>query len=144
MQMNLSLQLSFHGAIVLLIGLLSGIPYGSAINQNQSECVIRAWRVAHSGLAMGGTTMIAIAAVINQLEMNAIVLNILVWSSVVSGYGFCLALPYGAWTGHRGLAVGKTVKSNVVYLGNIVGVWGSLISILTLIFGCLQSMTIFS
>ena len=144
MQMNLSLQLSFHGAIVLLIGLLSGIPYGSAINQNQSECVIRAWRVAHSGLAMGGTTMIAIAAVINQLEMNAIVLNILVWSSVVSGYGFCLALPYGAWIGHRGLAVGKTIESNVVYLGNIVGAWGSLVSASTLIFGCLQSMTIIS
>lgn len=29
--MNLSLQLLFHGAIVLLIGLLLGIPYGLAI-----------------------------------------------------------------------------------------------------------------
>ncbi|MDJ0595245.1 MAG: hypothetical protein QNJ72_35575 [Pleurocapsa sp. MO_226.B13] len=142
--MNLSLQLLFHGAIVLLVGLLSGIPYGSAINKRKSEEVIRAWRVAHSGLAMGGTTMIAFSAAINQLDINAIALLILVWSSVISGYGFCIALPYGAWMGHRGLAVGKSFKSNVVYLGNMVGAFGSLISTLALIFGCLQSMNIFS
>ena len=69
--MNLSLQLLFHGAIVLLIGSLSGIPYGSAITQKKDEEVVRAWRVAHSGLSMGGTTMIAFAAAINQLDINA-------------------------------------------------------------------------
>lgn len=88
--------------------------------------------------------MIAYAAAINQLDINTITLSILVWSSVVSGYGFCLALPYGAWVGHRGLAVGETVKSNVVYVGNMVGAWGSLVSILALIFGCVESMNIFS
>lgn len=134
--MNLFLQLLFHGAIVLLVGLLSGIPYGSAINQKKDEEVIRAWRVAHSGLAMGGTTIIAFAAVINQLDINIITLSILVWSSVISGYGFCLALPYGAWVGHRGLAVGKTIENKIVYTGNIIGVTGSLVSTLALIFGC--------
>jgi hypothetical protein len=142
--MNLSLQLLFHGAIVLLIGLLSGMPYGSAITKNKGEEVIRAWRVAHSGLSMGGTTMIAFAAAIAQLKMNEIALLILVWSSVISGYGFCLALPYGAWVGHRGLSLGKTIENKIVYLGNILGVTGSLVSTLALIFGCLQSMNIFS
>ena len=142
--MNLSLQLLFHSAIVMLVGLLSGIPYGSAINQNKDESVIRAWRVAHSGLVMGGTTMIAVAAAINRLDINAIALSILVWSSVISGYGFCIALPYGAWVGHRGLAVGKTIQSNIVYVGNVVGAWGSLVSTTALIFGCLESMAIFS
>ena len=142
--MNLSLQLVFHGAIVILVGLLSGIPYGSAINKKKDESTIRAWRVAHSGLAMGGTTMIATAAVIDLLDINAIALSILVWSSVISGYGFCLALPYGAWVGHRGLAVGKTFQSNIVYLGNVVGAWGSLVSTIALIFGCLESMAIFN
>ena len=138
----MSLQLLFHGAIVMLIGLLSGIPYGLAINQNKDESIVRAWRVAHSGLTMGGTTIIAVAAAINMLDINAIALSILVWSSIISGYGFCIALPYGAWIGHRGLAVGKTVQSNIVYLGNTVGAWGSLVSTIALIFGCLESMTI--
>jgi hypothetical protein len=142
--MNLSLQLLLHGAIVLLIGLLSGMPYGSAITQKKEEDVIRAWRVAHSGLSMGGTTMIAFAAAINQLEINGIALFILVWSSVISGYGFCIALPYGAWVGYRGLSIGKTIESKIVYLGNVLGATGSLVSTLALIFGCLQSMNIFS
>ena len=138
--MNLSLQLLFHGAIVILIGLLSGIPYGSAINNKQDESIVRAWRVAHSGLTMGGTTIIAFAAAINLLEINAIALQILVWSSVISGYGFCIALPYGAWIGQRGLTVGKTIQSNIVYLGNVVGASGSLVSTLALIFGSLATM----
>ena len=142
--MNLSLQLLFHGAIVLLIGSLSGIPYGSAITQKKDEEVVRAWRVAHSGLSMGGTTMIAFAAAIYQLEMSAIALSILVWSSVISGYGFCIALPYGAWVGHRGLSIGQTIENKIVYLGNMVGATGSLVSTLTVIFGCLESMNIFS
>ena len=141
--MNLSLQLLFHGAIVLIIGQLSGIPYGSAITQQKGEEAEKAWKVAHSGLSMGGTTMIVIAAAIGQLNVNAIALNILVWSSVLSGYGFCLALPYGAWVGHRGLAVGKTVNSNIVYLGNLVGATCSLISTVALVFCCLQSMNLF-
>ena len=141
--MNLSLQLLFHGAIVILIGLLSGIPYGSAINQKKDESTVRAWRVAHSGLTMGGTTMIAMAGAIDLIDINAIALSILVWSSIISGYGFCVALPYGAWIGHRGLAVGKTFKNNIVYFANVVGAWGSLVSTIALIFGCLESMTIF-
>ena len=142
--MNLSLQLLFHGAIVLSIGQLSGIPYGSAIAMKKDEDLVRAWRVAHSGLSMGGTTMIAIAAALNLLDTNAIALSIVVWSSVISGYGFCLALPYGAWVGHRGLTVGKTIENKLVYAGNMVGATGSLVSTLALIFSCLQSMTIFS
>ncbi|MGL5941027.1 MAG: hypothetical protein ACRC2S_11635 [Waterburya sp.] len=150
--MNLSLQLLFHGAIVLLIGSLSGIPYGSAITQKKDEEVIRAWRVAHSGLSIGGTTMIAFAAAIYQLEINAVseampkalALSILVWSSVISGYGFCIALTYGAWVGHRGLSIGKTIENKIVYLGNMVGATGSLVSTLALIFACLQSMKIFN
>ena len=62
--MNLSLQLLFHGAIVVLIGLLSGIPYGSAITKKKDESVIRSWRVAHSGLAMGGTTILSVVQVV--------------------------------------------------------------------------------
>lgn len=141
--MNLSLQLLFHGAVVLLVGQLSGIPYGSAITKKKREKIVRAWRVAHSGLSMGGTTMIAFAAVLNLLDTSTISLSILVWSSVVSGYGFSIALPYGAWVGHRGLTMGKTIENKIVYLGNILGATGSLVSTLALIFCCLQSMNIF-
>lgn len=142
--MNLSLQLLFHGAIVLLIGQLSGIPYGSAINQKKDEEVVRAWRVAHSVLSMGGTTIIAIAAAIDRSDINTIFLAILVWSLVVSGYGFCVALPYGAWVGERGLTMDRTIKSKIVFAGNMCGAIGSLVGVSVLIFVCLKSMAILS
>ena len=142
--MNLSLQLLFHGAIVVLIGQSLGIPYGSAITQKKEEEVVRGWRVAHSALSMGGTTMIAIAAAINQFDISTIVLATIVWSLIISGYGFCIALPYGAWVGHRGLTSGKTIENKIVYLGNILGAVGSLVGVLALVFGCLESMKIFS
>ena len=77
---------------------------------------------------MGGTTMIAIAAALNLLDINTVALSILVLSSIISGYGFCVALPYGAWVGHRGLSVGKTIENKIVYAGNMVGATGSLVS----------------
>jgi hypothetical protein len=137
---KLALQLTLHGAIVLLIGLLSGIPYGSAITKKQDEDTIRAWRVAHSGLSMGGTTIIAFSAVLSNLELDPILTSTFVWSSAISGYGFCLALPYGAWVGHRGLSIDGPGKNKIVYAGNMVGAIGSLIGTLVLIFGCFKTI----
>lgn len=34
---SLPIQLTLHGAIVMLVGLLAGIPYGIAINKKQDE-----------------------------------------------------------------------------------------------------------
>ena len=137
---SLALQLLLHGAIVLLVGLLTGIPYGKAITSKKDENIVRAWRVAHSGLSMGGTTMIAISAVISALEFAPNIGSFLVWSFVISGYGFCLALPYGAWVGHRGLSVQKPTSNNIVYVGNMVGAVGSLTGTLILIFSCLTTL----
>ncbi len=135
-----AIQLTLHGAIVLLVGLLTGIPYGYAITRKEDENKVRAWRVAHSGLAMGGTTMIAISAVLSNLKLDPIFNYTLVWSMVVSGYGFCIALPYGAWVGHRGLSIAGPSQNKVVYVGNIVGAIGSLIGTLILIFACLNTL----
>lgn len=143
MRMNsLTIQLLLHGAIVLLVGLLAGIPYGNAITRKEDDNVVRAWRVAHSGLSMGGTTMIAISAVISHLELDLISNSMLVWSFVTSGYGFCISLIYGAWVGHRGLSIKGPNQNKVVYAGNIAGAVGSLIGTMALIFGCLKTLWI--
>ena len=50
-------QLILHGGIVLLLGYLSGAGLGSAVNRGKSEATLRAWRVAHSGIVMGGVLL---------------------------------------------------------------------------------------
>lgn len=89
---------------------------------------------------MGGTTMIAVSAVLSNLQLDLIFTSALVWSFVVSGYGFCVALPYGAWVGYRGLTPMEPRQNKVVYAGNMVGAIGSLMGTLVLIFGCLNTL----
>jgi len=96
--------LLFHGIIVLLVGLLAGIPYGITINQKKPENIVNAWRLAHGSLSLGATTMFAISAVLTHLLVGVATKWLIVAAFVASGYGFCFALPLAAWAGHRGLS----------------------------------------
>ena len=96
-------QLIFHGGVILLVGLLCGAPLGSAVVRGKPEATIRAWRVAHSSLVMGGILLLALAGILGQLQLSAWALALLVWAFVASSYGFAIVLPLGAHYGHRGL-----------------------------------------
>jgi hypothetical protein len=123
--------LLLHGAFLLLAGLGAGFPFGRAILRADAEAE-RAWRVAHSSLSMGGTTLIAVAAVIWRLPDLAMVSLILVISFVASAYGFALALLYGPLVRQRGLSNSGPVSNRLVFAGNFVGAAGSLIGAVSL------------
>lgn len=133
-------QLILHGGIILLLGLLSGVPFGRAIFQGKSEAAVRAWRVAHSGLSMGGVLLLALALVVPQLQLGASALALLVWAFVASGYAFAVALPLGAHYGHRGLTMAPPFLNRVVYFGNMIGVAGSLAGTLILVWGAYAAL----
>lgn len=135
-----SRYLLFNGAIVLLAGLLSGAPMGSAINRDKPEVTVRAWRVAHSGLTLGGVMMLTITVVISDLSLGRIMESVLVWSLIISGYGFVAALPLGAWTGQRGLKSRPNGINTVVYAGNLIGALGSMLATLILIYGAWNAL----
>jgi hypothetical protein len=128
-------QLILHGGIVLLVGLLSGAGFGSAVVRGRSEAAVRAWRVAHSGIVMGGVLLLALAPVVPHLRLGAPALALLVWSFVVSAYAFAVVLPLGAHYGQRGLSSGPPILNQLVYAGNIVGAAGSLVGALLLVWG---------
>jgi hypothetical protein len=130
-------QLILHGGIVLLVGLLSGAGLGSAISRDRSEAALRAWRVAHSGIVMGGVLLLALAPVMPHLRLGAAALTTLVWSFVSSSYAFAIVLPLGAHYGHRGLSPAPPFLNRVVYAGNIIGAAGSLVGTLLLVWGAL-------
>ena len=94
-------QLILHGSIVLLVGLVSGAPFGSAVVNGKPEATVRAWRVAHSGIVMGGILLLVLALVVPQLQLGASATALLVWAFVASSYAFAIALPLGAHFGHR-------------------------------------------
>lgn len=127
--------LSSSGFLVLLIGFLCGAPLGSAINKNQDEERIRAWRVAHSSLVGGGVMLLAIAP---NLSSVALPYNLTALASgllCVAVWAFTFALIFGAWKGHRGTSKGLGPAAALTYACNMTGVVLSFISVLMLVCG---------
>ena len=128
-------QLVFHGSVILLAGLLCGAPLGSAVVRRKSEETIRAWRVAHSSIVMGGVLLLALGGVVSHLHLNTFALALLVWAFVASSYVFAVVLPLAAYCGHRGLSSTPPPMNRVLYLGNIVGAAGMLVGAIVLLWG---------
>jgi hypothetical protein len=133
-------QLIFHGAVILLVGLLCGAPLGSAVARGKPEETLRAWRVAHSSLVMGGVLLLALAGIVAKLQLGALPLALLVWAFVGSSYGFALVLPLGAHYGQRGLTAAPPFMNRVVYAGNIIGAGGLLVGTLVLLWGAYAAL----
>jgi hypothetical protein len=127
-------QLVFHGAVVLLIGLLCGAPYGRAVIRNAPEHIVRAWRVAHGSIPLGAALMFAIAAVLSHLRGTDSLKWVEALLLIVSSYAFCFSLPLAAIVGHRGLSSGGPTSAKLVYAGNMVGAVSSLAAAVVLLY----------
>lgn len=127
-----SRQLVFHGAVVLLVGLLCGAPYGRAVNQHAPAHIVHSWRVAHLSIPLGAALMFAIAAILSNLRGGASLKWAVTIFLIVSSYSFCLSLPLAAVVGHRGLSSRGPTSAKLVYAGNMVGAVSSLMAAVTL------------
>lgn len=125
--------LVLHGSIVLLIGLLCGAPYGIAINRAKPDAVVHGWRVAHGSLSLGGATLLVIGLCLALLDAPGYLKWGVSGSFALSGYSFALALPLGAQVGMRGLAWSGNARNKLVYLGNTLGAWSSVLGAVLLV-----------
>lgn len=116
-----SRHLIFHGAIVLLFGLLLGGPYGRAVNRKAAEHIVHSWRVAHASLPIGALVMLAIGSLLSATPAPGALKWLVAVSLIVSSYAFCVSLPLAAMVGHRGLSPEGPLSAKVVYVGNILG-----------------------
>jgi hypothetical protein len=127
--------LLLNGAIVLLIGLVAGVPYARVLDRNSAGAE-RAWRVAHSGLTMGGTLLIALSAAMSRIELGDTTEALVAYSFIVSGYAFAVALPFAGWLARRAtLSSPATASSRLVTIGNLIGAVTSLIGAVVLVYG---------
>ena len=140
MSERIQLQLVFHGAIVLLVALLFGFPFGAALRAGWGDESIRAWRVAHSGAAAIGVTLIATGAALRQLVLGHREEFWLVWSLVASAYAFTLSVLLRGVAGMGGFYPTGPPLSWVVFACNLVGVLGSLIGIALTVRGAFAAL----
>jgi hypothetical protein len=120
-----SITIVYHGAIVLLIGLLAGL---AALTD--APGVAMPWRAVHSALLTAGVWLIATAAVYPSLVLDARSAAALRRSLVATAYAFLITLVVQAVTGVRGLEPGESVPGAIAFAGNIVTVLGGLLAAL--------------
>ena len=126
-------HLMFHGSIVLLYGLLCGAPYARAINRNAPAHVVHSWRVAHASLPMGATLMLVVAALLPVLPEIAALQWTIALALIVSSYAFVVALTLAPILGHRGLSSQGPVAAKLVFAGNLIGAWASMVAAVALV-----------
>ena len=126
--------LMFHAVVVLLSGLLAGIPYGRAILKKSNERLIDAWRVAHAALPMGAILLLVISVSFAGLNVAINLKWVISILFIISGYGFMVALLLGPVVGHRGLSSRGPLVAKLVYSGNLLGAITSLFGTVVLLY----------
>ena len=132
--------LIFHGVIIILIGLFSGLIYWQTIIRDKRPEVIRGWRIAHVFLVIEGMFIIVVGLVIQHLVLGGLAVRVLVWTIAGSGYGFAWAFIGGAWKGYRGLTPKPYGLNTILFLGHFIGAAGSLIGIAMVIYGSFKAI----
>ena len=134
MDPRLRARMVFHGAVVVMLGLLAGFPHAFVLT-GQIAGEERAWRMAHlEGLLNGMLVMIA-AAVSGSLVLSARQHAWLVWSLVAAAYGNVVASVLGATFGVRGLALAGPPANAIMNLLFWVAIVGVLVGVGLLIVG---------
>lgn len=124
-----------HGAVVLFVGNLFGIPLGAAIADGARPEAIRAWQAAHSAVVAGGIMLIAIGGAARYLTLGPRAASWLLWSLVALGYGAIVGLGLGAVAGVRGFLPTGPLLNLLAFAGNLAVVWGSLVGVALVIHG---------
>jgi hypothetical protein len=134
MSPRLRARMAFHGAVVVMLGLLAGFPHAFVVT-GQLAGEERAWRMAHlEGLLNGMLVMVA-AAVAGALVLTARQQRWLAWSLVVAAYGNVVASVLGASFGVRGLALAGPPANAVMNLLFWIAIVGVLAGVALLIAG---------
>lgn len=120
-------RIVFHGAAVLIVGLLCGFPFAAALTGNWGDEPLRAWRFAHLGLIVTGIWLLATAAVLPSLVLGRRPASVLVWSLLGAAYGFMTALLVAAVSGVRGLQPTGPAANWVAFAANTFGALGGLV-----------------
>lgn len=113
----------FHGAIVLLVGLLCGYP--AATEGDGGE---RLWHTAHEGLIMVGIMLFAITSVMPLLRLERRERAGLVWSLVATGYGLTVGLLVEGITGSRAFGPSTSPLLMLGFICNATGILGSMVA----------------
>jgi hypothetical protein len=130
----LTLHFSLHGSIVLLSGLLGGLPFARAIRHSRGEV---AWRVVHAGGCMGGTMLLAIGWTVRLVVLPDALKVLLAGAQIVGTYLLVIGMFLAAISGERGIPGGGNAINRVVALlyaaGTVLSILGGTLLVVGLV-----------
>jgi len=95
--------LALHGAILLVIGMLAGVPYGQAIVDAWGDEAVRAWKLAHMEGLTNGLLVLAVAGVGGLLALGPRARRVLVATLLLGAWANTVGGIVAALVGVRGL-----------------------------------------
>ena len=123
MERRLRMRMVFHGAVVVLFGMLAGFPYAFVVTGDLPGSE-RAWRMAHLEGVLNGLVLLAVAGVAERLVLPPRGAAVLAWALILTGYCNVVAAVLGATFNVRGLVPGGSVVNTVVYTLFIIAIAG--------------------
>jgi hypothetical protein len=132
--------LILHGASVLFLGLLAGIPYGSALVNGWGDEAARAWKLTHMEGIQNGILVLALAGCGRFLRLGPGAAGLMTWAVIAAAYGNVVGAGLGALVGERGLAPTGPVGNAGVFTAFMFGMWGVLIGVPLAAFGAWQGL----
>ena len=127
-----------NGALVILAGFLSGMPYAAAVTTQIANGAagmvgdVRAWHMAHLEGVLNGMMMIAVAAAAHQIAMNTGRARVIFWGLIVAGWTNVVASNVSAMTGGRGTGVTGLDWNTFDFVVFMAGIVGALVAIIAL------------
>jgi len=134
MDPRLRARMIYHGAVVVMLGLLAGFPHAFVLT-GQLAGEERAWRMAHLEGLLNGMLVLLAAAASSWLVLSARQQAWLAGSLVAAAYGNVIASTLGATFGVRGLGLTGPPANAVMNLLFWVAIGGVFVGVGLLIAG---------
>jgi hypothetical protein len=112
----------YHGAVVMLVGLLCGLPTVS------EEEPARLWHTAHESLILIGILLLAMSSVLQFLVLPKRESTALVWALLATGYGLMVGLVIQGITGAHAFSPTTNPVLMFAFIANATGMLGSVLT----------------
>jgi hypothetical protein len=129
------MQIVLHGSILLLVGMLAGIPLTEAVTSERAEATAHVWGVVHDTFLLFGVWLVALGAVWQRLVLGGRAASVLLWSLVASVYLSTVVMIASAATGVPGLVPSGSAFQRILFAGFAVAFVGFLITAVLMVRG---------
>jgi len=142
MQYRLQITLLAHGTVMLLIGLLAGVPLMIAINLEWGLFATHIWAVTHTSVTIVGASFIAISGAFDHLVHGELESKILVGSLLLCAWTFTPGLVIAGIFGVQGLEPHGPFANWVVFILFVIGAFAMVFGAGVMVLGAQRALRV--